>query len=62
MRPFWIRRELLAVLLGLAFLAFAIAVAIAPRSNVGNSGFGPGWSCTNPAPGYSDPICIKKAE
>jgi hypothetical protein len=59
MRLFWIRRDLLAVLLGLAFVAIAVAIAMAPRSNVGNSGFGPGRSFTNAVPGYSEPICIK---
>ena len=63
MRLFWIRRgDLLGVLLGLAIAVLAIAVAVAPRYDVGNSGFGPEWNCSHPVLGYSEPICIKKAQ
>lgn len=63
MRIFWIRRgDVLGILLAVAFVAFAVIVAVVPRHSVGNSGFGPEWNCSHPAPGYSDPVCIKKGQ
>lgn len=62
MRAFWLRYgDVLALLVGALLLAAFIAVNLLPRSH-GNWGFGPEWTCTNPAPGYSDPVCIKKTE